>query len=108
MTGRYVLRNKADNTYYRANRKGSWDNWVDNINLATVFYTTAINSEHRCMKDCEVVYINFVEESKSVQEEKLKLLSEYVSDLYVLGYSAKKIAELVQAKIADILGGKEK
>lgn len=37
MTGRYVLRNKTGNTYYRANRKGSWDNWVDNINLATVF-----------------------------------------------------------------------
>ena len=45
-------------------------------------------------------------ESRSIQEEKLKLLSEYVSDLYVLGYSAKKIAELVQAKIADILGDK--
>ena len=40
-------------------------------------------------------------EYKSIQEEKLKLLSEYVSDLYVLGYSAKKIAELVQAKIAE-------
>ena len=40
-------------------------------------------------------------ESRSIQEEKLKLLSEYVSDLYVLGYSAKKIAELVQAKIAE-------
>ena len=55
MTGRYVLRNKTDETYYRANRKGNWNNWVDNINLATVFYTNAINTQHRCMKDCEVV-----------------------------------------------------
>ena len=68
MKDRYVLRNKTDNTYYRANRKGSWDNWVDNINLATVFYTTAINSQHRCMKDCEVVYINFVEEGSQPKE----------------------------------------
>lgn len=51
-----------------------------------------VNSEQRCIRD---------------YEEKLKLLSEYVSNLHILGYSAKKITELVQAKIAGILGGKE-
>lgn len=61
MTGRYVLRHKETKMYYRSHRRTNWDNWVADISLATVFYTTANIGQHRCMKDCDIVYVKFEE-----------------------------------------------
>ena len=58
--------------------------------------------------DTLTAMVEFSKQETKELEEKLKLLSEYVSDLYILGYSSKNLSKLVQDKIAKILGEWEK
>ena len=42
---RYIIKDKSTGKYYRSARaKHLFDNWVDDMQLATVFYTDAINN----------------------------------------------------------------
>ena len=67
MTHRYVIKNIADGTYYRANRKGHFgENWGSDINLASIFYSDACDNCHRYgdKKLYEKVYVNISEADK--------------------------------------------
>ena len=59
MAERFVYKERETNLYYRASRKGKlFDNWVKDINLATVFYTNATNNRHRMDFVCDKVYVD--------------------------------------------------
>ena len=88
--------------------KGEFESVINGMNMVGEIpydiYSQLFDVGTDCIQKAYDLGKSELEKENAERKEKLKLLSEYVSDLYVLGYSAKKMAELVQAKIADILG----
>ena len=88
--------------------KGEFESVINGMNMVGEIpydiYSQLFDVGTDCIQKAYDLGKSELEKENAELKEKLKLLSEYVSDLYVLGYSAKKITELVQAKIAGILG----
>ena len=63
MTARYVLRCKSDGKYYRSARaKHLFDVWVDDIQQATVLYSSAELNRFKDKSLYEKIFVKLVEE----------------------------------------------
>lgn len=88
--------------------KGEFESVINGMNMVGEIPYNVYSELFDVGTDCIQKAYELGKEELKTQTEKLKLLSEYVSDLYILGYSAKKITELVHDKIEQFLKEVEK
>ena len=63
MTERYIIRRKTDNKYYRSARaRHLWDNWVDDMQLATVLYSNSTYNRFTGESVYERVFVKLKEQ----------------------------------------------
>lgn len=71
MTARYVIKDKTTGKYYRSARaRHLFENWVDDIQLASILYSGVNNSRFSDKRYYEKVYIKIMEEENEYFQEK--------------------------------------
>ena len=87
--------------------KGEFESVINGMNMVGEIpynvYSQLFDVGTDCIQKAYELGKSELEKENAKPKEQLKLLSEYVSDLYILGYSRKKLAECIQDKIEQDL-----